>query len=399
MMQKFILGVNYWPRKKGIFWWKYFDAQEVKREFDQIKSIGLDTVRIFLLWEDFQPKADKVNQEAIANLISVFRIAQKRTLKILLTLFVGHMSGENWAPTWLTKKTTNRKNPFSVIVSGKRTRFGIRNIYQDKKILAASSLLIKTIVYSVKNEKALLGYDLANEIDNFLKPTNRKQANKWVNFIVKKIREIDKVHPITLGLHLKNIEAERGFWPQDLAKVCDFLSMHSYSLYAKWADNYLDGKVAGFTNTLIAKMSSAKVMHTEFGLCTTPNKSRQIKTIINGKVSKCYLVNENEARHYFAASLKGLYENGALGVMFWCYSDYDPILFNQPPFDRAIHERSFGLFRSNGQLKPYKDIIKEYQNLKVRQIPNPQKIDNQIYYNKPMEYLSKENFLYNSSNL
>jgi len=148
MMQKFILGVNYWPRKKGIFWWKYFDAQEVKREFDQIKSIGLDTVRIFLLWEDFQPKADKVNQEAIANLISVFRIAQKRTLKILLTLFVGHMSGENWAPTWLTKKTTNRKNPFSVIVSGKRTRFGIRNIYQDKKILAASSLLIKTIVYS-----------------------------------------------------------------------------------------------------------------------------------------------------------------------------------------------------------------------------------------------------------
>jgi len=108
--------------------------------------------------------------------------------------------------------------------------------------------------------------------------------------------------------------------------------MHSYSLYAKWADNYLDGKVAGFTNTLIAKMSSAKVMHTEFGLCTT-------------------------------------------------------------------HERSFGLFRSNGQLKPYKDIIKEYQNLKVRQIPNPQKIDNQIYYNKPMEYLSKENFLYNSSNL
>lgn len=348
-MQKFLLGVNYWPAKKGMFWWKDFDKEEVQRDFERISSVGLEIVRLFLLWEDFQPSANKINQQAIANLVGVFRIARECGLKILLTLFVGHMSGANWAPDWLVA----------------------RNIYQDEEILTASSCLAETIADSVKEEKALFGYDLANEIDNFVRPANRQQARKWLKFIVSRIKAVDDIHPITLGLHLKNIEEDRGFWPEDLAEFCDFLSMHSYSIYAKWADSPLDGKVAGFTNSLITRMSGAKVMHTEFGLCTTTGSSR-------------------EASNYFDTSLRGLYESGALGAMLWCYSDYDPAIFNQPPFDKAVHERSFGLFRADGKPKPYKDIIKEYQNLRVKQIPVVKEIDNTIYYKEPLEQLKKE---------
>ena len=50
--QPFILGVNYWPRRKAMYWWSNFDAAEVREEFAIIKDLGMSLVRIFLLWED-----------------------------------------------------------------------------------------------------------------------------------------------------------------------------------------------------------------------------------------------------------------------------------------------------------------------------------------------------------
>ena len=29
MSEKFTLGVNYWPRRKAMYWWSQFDAAEV----------------------------------------------------------------------------------------------------------------------------------------------------------------------------------------------------------------------------------------------------------------------------------------------------------------------------------------------------------------------------------
>ena len=38
--------------------------------------------------------------------------------------------------------------------------------------------------------------------------------------------------------------------------------------------------------------------------------------------------------------------------MLWCYTDYDPALWESPPLDLAVHERSFGLWRADGSPKP-----------------------------------------------
>jgi|SRR5579884_1523874 len=38
--------------------------------------------------------------------------------------------------------------------------------------------------------------------------------------------------------------------------------------------------------------------------------------------------------------------------MLWCYSDYEPALWQSPPLDLAGHERTFGLWRSDGSPKP-----------------------------------------------
>ena len=71
----FTLGVNYWPRRKAMYWWSEFDPDEVREEFDLIADLGLVLVRIFLLWEDWQPAPDQVSAQALSHLEQVCDIA------------------------------------------------------------------------------------------------------------------------------------------------------------------------------------------------------------------------------------------------------------------------------------------------------------------------------------
>ena len=72
----------------------------VGEEFSIIAGLGLQKVRLFLLWEDFQPVPDQVSAQALANLAQVADIAADNGLQLDVTFFTGHMSGPNWAPPW-----------------------------------------------------------------------------------------------------------------------------------------------------------------------------------------------------------------------------------------------------------------------------------------------------------
>lgn len=52
---KFLIDVNFCPRRKAMYWWKDFDEGEVREEFREIQKLNLDLLRIFLDWEEFQP--------------------------------------------------------------------------------------------------------------------------------------------------------------------------------------------------------------------------------------------------------------------------------------------------------------------------------------------------------
>ncbi|MEX1333837.1 MAG: hypothetical protein AB1Z66_00895, partial [Candidatus Limnocylindrales bacterium] len=99
--QPFPVGVNYWPRRKAMYWWRDFERDEVAEEFDVIAGLGMRLVRLFLLWEDFQPTPDTVSAQALDHLTAVAEVAAERGLGLDVTFFTGHMSGPNWSPAWL----------------------------------------------------------------------------------------------------------------------------------------------------------------------------------------------------------------------------------------------------------------------------------------------------------
>ncbi|MGI9586146.1 MAG: hypothetical protein ACR2N7_11210, partial [Acidimicrobiia bacterium] len=59
----FVTGVNYWPRRKAMYWWSDFDRGEVAEEFDIIAGLGMKVVRIFLLWDDWQDTPQTVGHD------------------------------------------------------------------------------------------------------------------------------------------------------------------------------------------------------------------------------------------------------------------------------------------------------------------------------------------------
>ncbi|MDQ7029118.1 MAG: hypothetical protein Q9O62_04745 [Ardenticatenia bacterium] len=94
------LGVNYWPARKGVEWWRRFDRNEVADDFTAIAEAGFQAVRLFLLWEDFQPERDRVDPAMVARLERVLDVAADTALRVVPSLFTGTV-GSNvvfWPP-------------------------------------------------------------------------------------------------------------------------------------------------------------------------------------------------------------------------------------------------------------------------------------------------------------
>src|SRR5512136_2856255 len=101
--EKFILGANYWPAEKGVYWWREFDLSTGKRDFSLAAEYGLDLLRVFLLWEDFQPEINRISVKTLEDLVRVADLAQDRRIKILPVFFCGHMRAVNWLPSWMVE--------------------------------------------------------------------------------------------------------------------------------------------------------------------------------------------------------------------------------------------------------------------------------------------------------
>jgi endo-1,4-beta-mannosidase len=77
-MERFLLGVNYWPRTRAMAMWSRFDLGEIDDDFARIAALGLDVVRFFLLWNDFQPAADTMSRESLDRFEAVLECALLR---------------------------------------------------------------------------------------------------------------------------------------------------------------------------------------------------------------------------------------------------------------------------------------------------------------------------------
>lgn len=365
MSEPFVLGVNYWPRRKAMYWWSDFDASEVREEFAVMREIGLNVVRLFLLWDDFQPDPKSVSSEALKNLIAVADIAVENGLKLDVTFFTGHMSGPNWAPRWLVDDSAGYPSPFcrQLVSQGVIVSEGYRNMFHDAQAIEAERLLLKTVVTALKDHPGIWMWNLGNEPDLFAWPRSAATGRAWVRQMTQLVKEIDDKHPVTCGLHVASLMVDNGLRVNDVYGETDVAVMHGYPMYAPgWARDNLDPDFVPYICALTSALSGKPTLAEEFGGCTAePGKPSEVwEWVSYGRVKQQFMAAEDELATYLEAVLPKLVEVGSPGALLWCFADYIPELWEKPPCEEARHERFFGLVRPDGSLKPHAEVMKKF---------------------------------------
>ena len=376
----FVLGVNYWPRRKAMYWWSNFDAEEVRQDFALIHDLGMGVVRLFLLWDDFQPEPDAVSAECLGHLETVCDIAADNGIGLDVTFFTGHMSGPNWAPRWLLGGPLPHEwDRRQVVSAGKVSDAGYRNMFNDPMALDAERLLLRSVVTRLKAHPAIWMWNLGNEPDLFAWPDSAEEGRAWVREMVGLINEIDPLHPVTCGLHGGSLFVDNGLRIAEVFRETDTAVMHAYPIYTPWAREPLDPDFAPYCCALTAALCGKPVLMEEFGACTAPpgEASTNIEWEALGKERKQFMASEEDLAEYYRLVLPRLQASGATGAVLWCFADYAEELWNRPPCDTAQHERFFGLVRPDGSLKPHAEAIKEFAATRpmVQPIPDWAKIE------------------------
>ena len=156
-----IKGINYYPQNSP--WDTFgedFNLEILNKDFGIIKSVGLNTIRIFIQYEDFG-KAE-VKAEKLEKLELLLDLANKNNLKVIPTLFdfYGDYSVLDWTLTH-------------------------RHAQQ--------------IVSRIRNHPAILAWDIKNEPDLDFDSRGKENVLDWLNEMVDLVKKYDPGHPVTIG--------------------------------------------------------------------------------------------------------------------------------------------------------------------------------------------------------
>jgi endo-1,4-beta-mannosidase len=368
---RFSLGINYWPRRSAMAMWRAFDAHEIAADFAHIAALGFDSVRFFVQWFDFQPEPGRLDRAMLGRFESVLELLAAHGLRAMPTLFSGHMSGVNWLPSW----TLDRAAPagrFRTITETGEAPYGIGDFYGGK-LLDAQLFAARELGAAARQHPAILAWDLGNEFSNLREPASINDGREWSKRLTHEL-ERSSGHPVTAGIHGEDLTRERNIRPSWISEPWAFATMHGYSVYSDFARSRTDADVVPFLAQLTAAFTGKPVLFSEFGNPSCPaGKISPYERVAlpdepplpviapDDPVRASYAcLNDDEMANYARAVLDRLHRDGRLGAYWWCWADYVGNLRATPPFDRAPHEMTFGIVRSDGSEKPVAHALAEF---------------------------------------
>jgi len=397
----FLLGVNYWPRRCAMAWWRAFDPGEFEDDCARMATLGLRAVRFFLMWEDLQPEPDHLDAGVLAHADRVLDACARHDLLAMPTLFTGHMSGVNWLPRWTLERGTPAGR-FRTIAGGLERASGIGDFYADPILLRAQVFCASRLAERWRGHPALWAFDLGNEFSNLREPRTPADAASWSARLCEALAPANVA--ITGGLHAEDVERDRGIRPSTISRRWQVATMHGYAVYSLWSRGRRDADAVPFLGAVMRALQGGKPMlFSEWGApqCPPGTRSPSEYVLLPGAQGEadvpaqpapgmasyaCYT--ERELAEYAMAALARLHREGAVGAFYWCWSDYDPALAQAPPFDRAPWELRFGLHDERGAIKEIGERLRSFcRSGPTIQPPLAFDVDEAAWYADPPRYL------------
>jgi Cellulase (glycosyl hydrolase family 5) len=206
-----IKGINYYPKNSA--WDTFgngFNKDTIARDFDIIKDTKLNSIRIFIQYEDFG-KAD-IKEEKLLKLKTLLDLAEAKNLKVIVTLFdfYSDYTLESWT---LTQRHAEK------------------------------------IVSPFKDHKAIVAWDIKNEPNLDFENRDKQNVLKWLQQMITVIKENDPNHLVTIGW-------SNSYEATNLSGQVDFVSYHFYNAITDFEKE----------NSILEKATKKPVVIQEFGL-------------------------------------------------------------------------------------------------------------------------------------
>ena len=187
-------GINYYPQETPWdMFGDHFDLNVIEKDFKIIKNKGLNTIRIFVGYEDFG-KAE-VDPRKLKKLKEVLDQAELMHLKVIVTLFdfYGNYEVLDWT---LTHRHSEQ------------------------------------IITSFKSHPAILAWDIKNEPNLDFKSRGKTNVMAWLKEMILQVKKYDPNHLVTIGW--STIESATL-----LSSEVDLVSFHYYEDLAFFEEKYV----------------------------------------------------------------------------------------------------------------------------------------------------------------
>jgi hypothetical protein len=352
----FILGINYWPRKAAMFMWREFDQDVIKEDMSIISDLNLSCIRIHLLWEDFQPTPKTVPPAMLDRLVELLEAADEKNIKVVVTLFSGHVCGMNWLPPWMLLASADLNQ--SPVFSMGKVRFNrIRNQYAEAEIMEGQIYFLEEVTNAVSRHPALFSWDLGNEPSRWSDSLDNFAVELWLQAMTETLKERDDSLPLTMSFHFADLGRSEGLTPGLAAKYMDYLSINGQPQDIPWGEDPLSPTLPSFLGCVVRWLGKGPVMIKEFGLATEsilpgPRDSKP------GREIDRLLVSEEDAALLTENTLLQLRRSHLMGAFWKSYCDYHPTIWKWPPLDQRRAERFSGLVRYDGTPKVAASVFK-----------------------------------------
>ncbi len=233
------------------------------------------------------------------------------------TFVVGHMSGENWDPSW---------------------RQG-RDLYRDVWLVSQQAWLAAEIAGRFGQHPAVVGWLVSNEMPLYGGAGTSEEITAWARLVVQAVRSTGATQPISLGDGAWGVEVsgnDNGYSLRELVPLVDFVGPHVYPMQDDEVRQALTG---AFVCELSGSFGKPVVLE-EFGVTSD-------------------FAADDAAADYYRQILHTTLIAGARGWIAWNNCDYDD-LRAEDPYRHHGFEMHFGLTDRTGRAKPQLKTLAEF---------------------------------------
>lgn len=344
----FMIGCNYWASNAGVEMWRQWDENVVRNDVKTLSENGIDYMRVFPNWRDFQPvhpfmkggpspldrfvtadgypiETDCYMDETMLERFGIFcDICEEYGVKLVVGIITGFMSGRMYIPPVLYNK----------------------DLFTDTTALYLQQKLVEGIVKNFKDKPAIYAWDLGNECNAMGMAQDKMTARNWTMTVSNTIRAYDSKRPVVSGMHSLYPDDEGRFWTIECqAEGCDILTTHPYPYWVEYA---CKDKNASVRTSMHATCQTK--MYGEIG--NRPCFAEEIGTMGN------MLCDREQAARFMRVNLLSNWANGSLGVMWWC--GHEQTNLKTEPYISNTCEVELGMLDANMQPKP---VLKETKRI------------------------------------